>query len=75
MTYRSMQDAPENRSIILGLRDGREVMVKWDMRTGEPPMSFWGGDGLKKLWGWCERDSKAPIFPSDIIGWRECDEE
>jgi len=72
--YFPMKDAPQNRTILVLHRDGRELSVKWDMRSGEAPMSFWGGGGRPKLFGFCERDSKAPFFPSDLIGWREVEE-
>jgi hypothetical protein len=73
--YSPMNEAPKSRSIIAKHRDGREIMVKWDKRSGPPRNSFSGNRDPGMVEGWCDRDSVYVFFPSDLTGWRECDEE
>jgi hypothetical protein len=72
MKYQPMQSAPRNRTIAARHRDGYELRVKWDKRSGPAAKSFWGGRDPQMVEGWCTRENEtAVLFSSDLVGWRE----
>ncbi len=75
MTYRPMNIAPKNRTIVAKTRDGRELMVKWDKRSDLPRNSYLGTREPGMLEGWCTRDNEKTLFPSNLVAWREVDLE
>lgn len=76
ITYEPMSTAPRNRSIVTRLRDGREIMVRWDKRSGPPRNSYLGTRELGMIEGWCSRDNeKTTLLTKDLVGWREAQEE
>jgi hypothetical protein len=74
IAYHPMSTAPKNRSVIAKTRDNREVMVKWEKRSGPPRNSYLGTREPGMVEGWCERESAYPLGVSDLFGWREAEE-
>lgn len=75
-TYESMSSAPKNRSILVRLRDGSEIMVRWDKRSGPPRNSYLGTREPGMVEGWCSRENeKTTLSAADLTGWREAQEE
>jgi hypothetical protein len=76
MKYHPMDDAPRNRTIVAKMRDGRELPVKWDKRSGSTRNSYLGTREPGMIEGWCSRENERTVlFPSDLVGWREAEEE
>jgi len=76
ISYEPMSTAPKNRSIVARLRDGREIMVRWDKRSGPPKNSYLGTSEPGMIEGWCSRENeRTALFASDLTGWREAYEE
>lgn len=74
--YDPMSTAPKNRSIVVRLRDGREIMVRWDKRSGPPRNSYLGTREPGMVEGWCSRENeKTTLSVEDLTGWREAQEE
>jgi hypothetical protein len=72
MKYQPMQSAPRNRTIAARHRDGYELRVKWDKRSGPTHNSYYGNREPGMVDGWCTRENERTIlYPSDLVGWRE----
>lgn len=72
MKYSPTSEAPKNRTIVAKHRDGRELRVKWDKRSGPPGNSYLGNREPGMVDGWCSRENeRTTLFPSDLVGWRE----
>lgn len=70
--YLPMETAPRNRTIKALHRDGRELRVKWDKRSGPPGASYLGNRDPGMVENWCTRENeRTTLFPSDLVGWRE----
>ena len=75
MTYQPMGMAPKNRTIVAKHRDGYELHIKWDRRSGPTRNSYLGNREPGMLEGWCTRDNESStLFASDLTGWREIEE-
>ncbi len=76
MTWQPMEDAPKNRTIIARMRDGREMRVSWDKRSGPPKNSYLGTTEPGMVEGWCSREDERRIIPApNLVRWREIAEE
>ncbi|HRF08475.1 MAG TPA: hypothetical protein PL193_07515 [Xanthobacteraceae bacterium] len=72
MNYQPMTTAPKNRTIMAKHRDGHELRVSWDKRSGPSGKSFYGNLEPSMVEGWCTRENeRAVLFASDLTGWRE----
>jgi len=70
-----LADAPRNRTIAARHRDGYELRVKWDKRSGPTHDSYMGNREPSMLEGWCTREDERRIIPArDLIGWREIED-
>jgi len=70
-----MEDAPKNRTIIARMRDGREMRVSWDKRSGPPKNSYLGTTEPGMVEGWCSRENERSAIPAqELVGYREIEE-